>query len=443
VNHKIIELQKHQVKEAAEIEKAKQQYGINLEGVTYDALLEKTRHNQEVSKSAYDKLYEQLKNEQSEINTLESSLPYLRNNHGRALADLEAARSVFTDEQTAYQSKYPGQPSPDTTAGTVSSYEISRLGEAFKNAAGNYINEYNQIIGKFAETKDHRDIRVNEQIHNQHFSFVVLEQALLGNKIGTLDKVTDRLEELNAEVLTIADDLLESLVRVFGKTEAQFDRYRKLVNDLNDFFIGKLISKRFYFRIDFEPAPKLDIGWIEQLRRSASGIANARLSGDVTPQSFIEDFYLRHSGNKTRVAVEDLLNPKRYFVLKAKLTDKNGKDIPGSTGESYTAVALLGIARLSIVQDGDRPGLRFIILEESATLDNVNFSLFPDIARQYGYQIITMTPKPYAIGDDEGWFIHQLIPGKENEDINYPKTMSYFRTNKSQMELTNYLKARQ
>jgi hypothetical protein len=53
-----------------------------------------------------------------------------------------------------------------------------------------------------------------------------------------------------------------------------------------------------------------------------------------------------------------------------------------------------------------------------------------------------MTPKPYSIGDDEGWFIHHLIPGKENEDINYPKTMSYFRTNKSKMELDNYLKAR-
>lgn len=443
VNHKIMELQMQQLKETKALEEAKQQYGIALEGVAYDALLDKTRYNQEVSKAIYDKLYEQLKNEQTEIKTLETNLPYLQNERNRALADLEVARSAFVNEQTSYQSKYPDRSLPDTSAATLSSHEISRLGEAFRNAASNYINEYNQIVGKFPETKDHRDIRVNEQIHNQHFSFVVLEQALLGNKIGTLDKVTDRLEELNAEVLTIADDLLESLVRVFGKTESYYDQYKTLVNKLNDFFIGKLISNRFYFRIEFEPAPKLDISWIEQLRRSASGIANARLSGDATPESFIEDFYMRYSGNKSKVAVEDLLNPKRYFVLKAKLTDKNGKDIPGSTGESYTAVALLGIARLSIVQGGERSGLRFIILEESATLDNVNFSLFPDIAREYGYQIITMTPKPYAIGDDGGWFIHQLIPGKENEDINYPKTMSYFRTNKSQMELNNYLKARQ
>lgn len=442
VNYKIIALQKEQLKETVEIEKAKQQYGITLEGLEYEQLFEETQQRDEAARSCYEALKEQLNNDKSAINSLNAALPLLKEKHDRVFREWEETKSEFANEQIAYQTKYPGQELPGTDTAIISTQEISSLGEAFNAAAGNYVNEYNQIVGNFAETKDHRDIRVNEQIRNQNFSFAILEKALLGNKIGTLDNVTDHLEVLNTEVLKIADELLENLVKVFGKTETYFDRYKKLINDLNDFFRGKLISNRFYFRIEFEPAPKLDIKWIEYLRKSASGIATTRVSGDISPESFITDFYRQYSGNKSNVEVADLLNPKRYFVLKARLTDKNGKDIPGSTGESYTAIALLGIARLSIVQDGDRSGLRFIILEESATLDNVNFSLFPKIAKEYGYQIITMTPKPYAIGDDEGWFIHQLIPGKENEDINYPKTMSYFRTNKNQMELTNYLKAR-
>jgi len=442
LEHKIIELQKQQVKETEEIENAKQLYGINLEGFEYDVLLEQTKQHHDASTKKYNKLYEQFKSEDSEIKNLNTSLPYLRNDLNRVLVDLETAKNAFVNEQASYQSKYPERELPNTDTSTTSPQAISRLEEVFQIAAGKYLTDYNQIVGKFAETKDYKDIRVNEQVRNQHFSFAILEQALLGNKIGTLDNVTDHLETLNAEVLSIADDLLQSLVKVFGKTETYFDRYKKLVGDLNDFFKGKLISNRFYFRIEFEQASKLDIGWIEQLRKSASGIAAIRVSGEVSPENFILDFYRQYSHNKAKLSVTDLLNPKSYFVLKARLTDKNGKDIPGSTGESYTAIALLGIARLSIVQDGDRSGLRFIILEESATLDNVNFSLFPKIAKEYGYQIITMTPKPYAIGDEEGWFIHQLIPGKENEDINYPKTMSYFRTNKDQMELTNYLNAR-
>jgi hypothetical protein len=140
------------------------------------------------------------------------------------------------------------------------------------------------------------------------------------------------------------------------------------------------------------------------------------------------------------VSIQDLLNPKRYFILKGELTDENNNTVPGSTGESYTAISLLGIARLSIVQDGDRPGLRFIILEESATLDNVNFAIFPQVAEKYGYQIVTMTPKPYAIGNEYGWYIHHLLPGKENPDVNYPKAISYFRTVNDRMDLDAYLK---
>jgi hypothetical protein len=442
VNHKIVELQQEQEKETAEIEKAKQQHGITMEGVEYEALLQETKRRQEDSKTAYENLREELTEQKSERSTLQQTIPLLKNEHKRHADEKEATASEFQNEQESFLSKYSREQLPELEYTTISAQEVGRLQKDFNEAAGNYIATYNQVVGKFAETKDARDIRVNEQVHNRNFSFEILEQALLGHKIRTLDGVTDHLEALNSDLLAIADDLLGNLVKVFGKTESYFDRYKELVNDLNDFFSGKLISNRFYFRIEFESSQKLDIQWIEHLRKAAPGLASKGVSGDVTPQQFIEEFYMQYSGNKSRITVEDLLNPKRYFVLRARLTDKNGKDIPGSTGESYTAIALLGIARLSIVQDGKRSGLRFIILEESATLDNHNFSLFPAIAKEYGYQIITMTPKPYAIGDDEGWIIHQLIPGKENKDINYSKTMSYFRTNKSQMELGNYLKSR-
>jgi hypothetical protein len=443
VNYKIDDLKKKQAKEVEEIQKAKQKYGIIADDVEYEALLDKTRYRNECFKSRYEKLSKRFNDEQSEINVIEEGLPFLNENHERLSNELKDVQKKFADSLKSYQTKYLEEQLPDVNADLPLLIEIDKLEDTCRNTAINYLNEYNQIVGKYEETKDHRDVRVNEQVSNKNFSFHILEQALLGNKISTLDEVTGHLENLNTELLAITDELLKSLVKVFGKTESFFDKYKGLVNSLNDFFRGKLISDRFYFSIDFNMAPKLDIKWIEHLRKSANNIASSGVSDELSPQQFIEEFYMKFSGNKSRIAIDDLLNPKRYFILKGKLADENNREIPGSTGESYTAVALLGIARLSVVQDGNRSGLRFIILEESATLDNVNFGMFPIIAKQYGYQIITMTPKPYAIGGDEGWFIHQLIPGKENGDINYPKVMSYFRTNKSQIELGNYLKARQ
>lgn len=442
VNYKIDNIEKQKQNEIRKIKEAKQTFGITIEDLEYQQLLSKIESRYNQLKKRCEELEKNYNREESQVESLKSSIPLIEDKVGTLSRELEKATSDFNERSESYRIKYHGGMPPTKDALFPTLPDILTLEKIFTDASAEYISEYNQITGRFEETKDRRDFRVNEQIRNQTFSFEIIEQSLLGQKIRTLDEVTSYLESLNASLLEITDDLLADLVRVFGKTESYFDKYREVIASLNDFFRGKLISNRFYFQIDFNPAPKIDIKWIEHLRKSAQGIAASANNAELSPAQFIETFYKNYSGNKANVTIEDLLNPKRYFTLKGRLTDENDKDIPGSTGESYTAVSLLGIARLSVVQDGDRPGLRFIILEESATLDNVNFGMFPVIAKQYDYQIITMTPKPYAIGDNEGWFIHQLVPGKENKDINYPKVMSYFRTNKEQMELDAYLKMR-
>jgi hypothetical protein len=155
---------------------------------------------------------------------------------------------------------------------------------------------------------------------------------------------------------------------------------------------------------------------------------------------FIEKFFKRIAKHRENVSVSDLLNPKNYFHLSTKMVDENGVENSGSTGENYTALVLLGIARLSLVQNKDRGGVKFIILEESSNLDDTNFNLFPLIAKDYHYQIITMAPKPYGSDSTEGWYLHQMIKGKENKDLNYPIPASYFKTKNARRKLSAYIK---
>lgn len=423
--------------ETTRIEDAKKQYGIADLEIDYGSLLKNISDRKEHFRKKHTKLHDTFHREQKEITTLTTSLPTLESQHEKLTKELEETRKEIEQSRQIYERKYPEKPIDEQE---VQGLDVAHLATSFSDTVAAYINLYNQVVGKHQETKDGNDFRVTEQVTIRNYNFEILEQALLGPKVKTLDGVTAHLDQMNTDLLSIADELMKNITKVFGKTEEQFDKYKTLVGNLNDFFRGKLISERFYFRIDFNPAPKLDIKWIEHLRKSAQSIAANGNLNDTNPQQFIEGFYTAYSGNKTRISIEDLLNPKSYFTLKGKLTDENDREIPGSTGESYTAIALLGIARLSVVQDGDRAGLRFIILEESATLDNVNFGMFPEIAKKYHYQIITMTPRPYAVGGIDGWYLHQLIPGKENRDINYPTVMSYFRTEKAQIELSSYLK---
>ena len=92
------------------------------------------------------------------------------------------------------------------------------------------------------------------------------------------------------------------------------------------------------------------------------------------------------------------------------------------------------------MQKTERKGLRFVILEETANLDQTNFNHFPEIAREFGYQIITMTPQPYGSNSDEGWYLYHLLPSEDHADIN-SEPLGYFKTNRDHKDLKTYLRA--
>jgi hypothetical protein len=93
---------------------------------------------------------------------------------------------------------------------------------------------------------------------------------------------------------------------------------------------------------------------------------------------------------------------------------------------------------MSVIQrDKNRPGVRFIILEELSNIDDTNFGLFPEIAKMFGYQLMTMTPKPFGSYSESEWYLHMLIRGKD-KNINYTP-MSFFRTKLSKQKLEEYM----
>jgi hypothetical protein len=122
------------------------------------------------------------------------------------------------------------------------------------------------------------------------------------------------------------------------------------------------------------------------------------------------------------------------------MEDDDGKQNSGSGGQAYTALALLCIGRLSIVQKQQEKhlGIRFIIIEELSNIDDTNFNIFPQIAKRFGYQLITMTPKPFGSYTDEEWYLHMLVKGKEDKFRNYTP-MSFFKTKSKNIELEEYL----
>lgn len=318
--------------------------------------------------------------------------------------------------------------------------DYNNIKEVFGRRKEDYITQYKSMTNRFEETKNNKDVSIVLQLENRIFSFNVLERALLGNKINHLDNITPYLQDMNTERRGFVNDIYEKMIKIFSKTREQYEKFDFIVKDLNTFFKDKKISGEYFFNLVFKPNKYISIDWIYLLQEKAQGVfLSDELQMGESVEDFIEDFFKKTTKFKGQIKLKELLDSKTYFELSVKLVDEDNVEIPGSTGETYSAIVLLGIARLSKVQTDSRNGVKFIILEESSNLDITNFNTFPKIAKEYGYQIITMTPKPYGSDTSDGWFLHHLIKGKDDKNINHPVPASYFKTKNTRETLTKYL----
>jgi len=311
--------------------------------------------------------------------------------------------------------------------------------EDYRQQLAAYRRFYTDAAARFEETKEGGSAEVKFELDNDSYSFSVLERALLGNRIKTTDDITAALQDANDARTQIAEGIRDNMLKIFSRIATRYNAYKTQVLDINAFFLHRKISDKFYFTIKFEDNSDISIHYINELAYEVRLAAiKGELQFDRPIGEFLEDFFKRMAGLKDRVPIAKLLDPRTYFELSAKLLDQFGSEVPGSTGESYAAMALLGIARLS-AQKAKVQGLRFIILEELGSIDKSNFNIFPAVAKEFQYQIITMAPHVFNIGLADEWYAHHLIPGKSDSNINYWPSASYFKSKQHAEALNDYL----
>lgn len=374
--------------------------------------------------------------QETQQKSLEKELEQSRQNLEIIIINLLKKQSDFDALNNAYHKRFQ----ENVTDFTLPLQNIEELKTEYENLLETYKTTFFGISNSFEETSDEKNVAVQLAIKDGSFSFRVLEEALLGSKIKSTDEIVTALEEANQSRTHIANGLRDNMTKIFRRTTERYDKYEEQVKRINAFFVDREISKKFNFKIEFDGNKEVKIDYIKEIAdRVRYTATRGELHFGQSIVDFIQDFFQKQAKLKKPMTIEELLNPKTYFELSARLTDKLGVEVPGSTGETYSAIALLGIARLSAVQKEMRNGLRFIILEELGSLDNTNFNTFPAIAEALKYQIITMAPHTFNIGLSDEWYAHHLIKGKQDDNINYCPSASYFKTKDSNEDLNIYI----
>lgn len=333
------------------------------------------------------------------------------------------------------------------TMGNVTDESVEADRIEYQNLQATYQTEYISVASDFEESKREKK---NPELYDSnslpYFSYLILENVLCG-RIG-LSGLTKELNDLNKTLITLGDLQLKILTEVFSLVEKQYKAHDDTVRRLNFFFEKNKVSEAFQFKVEFEARKDINIDWIEKMKTRGrvhkDGVDLFTLQEDLPSSENTPEHLIRNIAKKFYSSVDadtsQLLNPKFYFNLKVRMEDEKGKKNTGSGGQAYTALALLCIGRLSIVQKHQEKnqGVKFIIIEELSNIDDTNFNIFPEIARQFGYQLMTMTPKPFGSYTNEEWYLHMLVKGKEDKERNYTP-MSFFKTKYKKVELDKHL----
>lgn len=434
INEKVSQLQTQQEDEEKELKDIKDRFKVKFEEPeTVKRELLRTRKYWSEKR---DQFNVQKGAKESRLKSLEELVLLEQEDLGTIKNSLKEKKKEFTDLNMEYSKDF-GETIREFT-GTWESTE--NLMTNHEESWNEYKRVFIGISNSFEETSNEKNPAVQLTIKKADFSFQVLEEALLGSKIKTTDNITPALKEANQSRTTIANGIRDNMIKIFSGTIERYDKYKEQIKRINAFFVDRKISNKFYFDLEFDGNKEIKIDYI---KRIAHEVRNTATKGELkfgdSITDFIEEFFKGLAKIKDKVPIDKLLNPQTYFDLSAKLTDKSGTEVPGSSGETYSALALLGVARLSAAQKKQREALRFIILEELGSLDNTNFSTFPDIAKEFQYQIITMAPHTFNIGLSEEWYAHHLIKGKVDDNINYYPSASYFKTRDAKEDLNIYL----
>jgi DNA repair protein SbcC/Rad50 len=268
-----------------------------------------------------------------------------------------------------------------------------------------YEQEYDNTVLSFEE-----ELKGNPAIKNHNYDLNALILELIPHEIisnkenpeeslesdieNKLAKLSQQIKELSKEEATKIYETVKELKRIVQQQTTYLDTVKAIIAKFKLATYHKVL-------LDWKFSTEYNLQWIDALNRdiSESNFTDT-LFGEktkVNAQELLEINFKKYCNTKTEAKANDILNPFNYYDASARIVDPNDERNPGSTGQNYGMLALLCIAKLSIVDGKTRdalekvePGIRILPIDEVAGLGE-NFDMLYDIAQRLDYQIFTMT----------------------------------------------------
>lgn len=330
-----------------------------------------------------------------------------------------------------YIKDYAGLPADDKYP-TLNNELIEEAKELHTRKKSDYASRYILIVKeflpnefyKFEKSHDFKEL-IAHLLPDLFPEDMIIEEEVVGRIRKRLEDINEKNRELNSKKI---GKIQELLIEVKRQVEAQWDEVRRI----NRFFTSgsKKISGAYYMKLERADSLEFPVGWLSQFKHKTSldsmaDMFEGTILNELNTQVSIREKIMKAFREITKnysndLTLEDLLNPNSYINLSLDMKSNAGRNNKGSTGQTYAAIALLCIARLSIVGNKNKAqedGLRFMPIDEAEGLGS-NFDLLSDIAREHDYQVLTFSINPLGRYNEQHVYILNRNPDAE-EEINY------------------------
>lgn len=318
------------------------------------------------------------------------------------MTNIENQENHLNMIETEYISLYTELPTIDSFP-AVSRESVEEAKVFYYQRNTTYIDQYTNMVKgfipneqyKFETNHDFKELIAN-LLPDLFPEDMIIEEEVVGRIKKRLEDINEKNRELNSKKIGKIQDLLTEVKR---QVEAQWDEIRRI----NRFFTSskKKISGAYNMKLEKTDSLQFPVSWLSQFKHKTTldnmtDMFDVSILNELNTQVSIREKIMKAfceitNNNSNDITLEDLLNPNSYIELSLDMKNRAGRNNKGSTGQTYAAIALLCIARLSIVgnkNNAQEDGLRFMPIDEAEGLGS-NFDLLSDIAKEYDYQILT------------------------------------------------------
>jgi len=368
---------------------------INKSGFNETLLQEKYFSNQNLLKNKYE-LEKECREISDDIQQKENTI--------------SITNQELTETEQTFEQLFKHQPEYDENAEEVSNPENGGF-NSLKNKADRSKIDYEVVVRKILEDMNlpyDESISIGKLANltlPTVFPTPIVDEDLISSNIA------DRLSKLTQDIQEIGSRKIEILGSIFNEVYKVYTRYLTKINEIDAFLKkkNKIITGGNRASLTSKKSIYYPDSWLGNFRKQLNTqINNTGLFSELREEIDINKMMVKafqQLGGSTKVEPEDLMNPKSYFDLEFDLKLENDEINSGSNGQTYAANALLCLARLSLIEEKEKKGLKIMPIDEAEGLGS-NYNMLHELAKKEQYQVVTMAIETAGEITDDGQYIY-------------------------------------